>query len=240
MAFLDAYRANKKFSVQGPLTYTSHWDQNHSAPFLTAYLSQFGYINVSDFILTSPCFNFCFSFRKICAGVFESGVAGSGSKVGMYTGTSTFMGTKMILSFCSSASVRENGIGFNGFEYDGCGLFWFVELDGPTLEDEGDEDEGHDDIELGSGSGGRRDSSSASASALFDWTLRTARKSISSHQRCARIQNPTSNHLLWHPRIAQAFFLLLRDDNNPCYSCVGSVLSYKPLQLPSSLYSELL
>ena len=167
-------------------------------------------------------------------------MAGSGSKVGIYTGTSTFMGTKMILSFCSSAGVRENGIGFKDFEYD-CGLFWFVKLDGPTLEDEeGDEDEGHDDIELGPGPGGRRDSSSASASALFDWTLRTARRSDSSRQWCTQVQNMTSNHLLWHPLIVQAFFLLLRDDNNPCYSCVGSVLSYKPLQLPSSLHSKTL
>ena len=53
------------------------------------------------------------------------------------------------------------------------------ELEGPTLEEEGDDDDGHGDIKLGSGSRGRRDSSSASASALFDWTLRTARRSIS-------------------------------------------------------------
>jgi len=91
------------------------------------------------------------------------------------------MGTKMILSFCSSAVVRGNGTCFEGFELDKCRLSWVEDLEseGPTLEDEeGDDDEGNENMGSGSGSGGWRASSSANASALFDWILRTARKSL--------------------------------------------------------------
>ena len=110
---------------------------------------------------------------------------GSGSRDGIYTGTSIFIGIRMTLTFCSSAEVRGNGVCLTCFELEEYELSWVDELEGRgfTLEDE-DGDEEDEAIGSGSGSGGWRACSSANASALFDWILRTARRSIYSSQLC--------------------------------------------------------